>query len=213
MSDIIQTNASERLQQLHSQISACRYCRQDFGFEPSPVLFGSSLAKIMQISQAPSLTVHNTGKPFNDASGRRLRSEWYKITDETFYNPDNFYIVSIAHCYPGKNPGGGDRRPPRHCADKWLSQELKLVDNKIYIIIGSFAAEYFFPGRKLTDLVFQDLTLNGKPAFVLPHPSPLNMKWFRDHPEFLEKRIIPVQKAVHETLDIALNRTLNFSVF
>ncbi|MFR0985782.1 MAG: uracil-DNA glycosylase family protein [Frisingicoccus sp.] len=53
----------------------------------------------MQISQAPSRTVHNTGKPFNDASGRRLRSEWYRISDETFYNPDNFYIVSIAHCY------------------------------------------------------------------------------------------------------------------
>ena len=118
-------------------------------------------------------------------------------------NPDNFYIVSIAHCYPGKNPKGGDNRPPKCCADKWLSQELRLVQNEIYILIGSSAASYFFPKQKLTDLVFQDLTLNGKKTFVLPHPSPLNMKWFRDYPEFMEKRIIEIEKAVHKTLGIS----------
>lgn len=187
---------------LQKQIEECRHCQSEFGFEPRPILFGNPQAKIMQISQAPSRSVHNTGKPFNDASGRRLRSEWYKITDETFYDPDNFYIVSVAHCYPGKNAGGGDRRPPKCCADKWLTQELKLVQNKIYILIGGAAAEYFFPGKRLTDLVFQNLEINGKPTFVLPHPSPLNMKWFRDYPEFLEKRVFDVEKAVHKILGI-----------
>lgn len=194
---------SNRFQELREQIMACRYCEADFGFEPHPIVFGNSQAKIMQISQAPSRTVHNTGKPFNDASGRRLRSEWYKISDEAFYDPDNFYIVSVAHCYPGKNPKGGDNRPPKCCADKWLCQELALVQNEIYILIGSAAASYFFPKQKLTDLVFQDLTINGKKALVLPHPSPLNMKWFRDYPEFLEKRIYEIEKAVHETLGIS----------
>jgi len=193
---------SDKFQDLRNQIKSCRYCEADFGFEPHPIVFGNPQSKIMQISQAPSRTVHNTGKPFNDASGRRLRSEWYKISDETFYNPDNFYIVSVAHCYPGKNPKGGDNRPPKCCADKWLSQELALVQNKIYILIGGAAASYFFPKQKLTELVFQNLTLNGKPAFVLPHPSPLNMKWFRDYPEFLKKRIYEIEKAVHETLGI-----------
>ena len=187
---------------LREQILSCSQCQSDFGFEPHPIVFGNPSAKIMQISQAPSRTVHNTGKPFNDASGRRLRSEWYRISDETFYNPDNFYIVSIAHCYPGKNPKGGDNRPPKCCADKWLSKELGLVQNEIYILIGSSAAAYFFPKQKLTDLVFQDLTLNGKRTFVLPHPSPLNVKWFRDYPEFMEKRVFEIEKAVHKTLGI-----------
>lgn len=187
---------------LREQILSCRQCQSDFGFEPHPIVFGNPGAKIMQISQAPSRTVHNTRKPFNDASGRRLRSEWYRISDETFYNPDNFYIVSIAHCYPGKNPKGGDNRPPKCCADKWLSQELGLVQNEIYILIGGSAAAYFFPKQKLTELVFQDLTLNGKRTFVLPHPSPLNVKWFRDYPEFMEKRVFEIEKAVHKTLGI-----------
>lgn len=187
---------------LQKQISACRYCQDDFGFEPHPILFGNPNAKIMQISQAPSLNVHNTRKPFDDASGRRLRSKWYQISDETFYNPDNFYIVSIAHCYPGKSASGGDRRPPKCCADKWLVQELSLVQNEIYILIGGYAAAYFFPGEKLTNLVFQDLEMNGKATFVLPHPSPLNMKWFRDYPEFQEKRIQKISAIVHEVLGL-----------
>ena len=192
----------QKFKTLQKQIDECRHCQSAYGFKPHPILFGNMNAKIMQISQAPSRTVHNTGKPFNDACGRRLRSEWYDISDETFYNPDNFYIVSTAHCYPGKNPNGGDQRPPKCCAEKWLSQELKFVQNEIYIIIGGIAAEYFFPSQKLTNLVFQNLEINGKPAFVLPHPSPLNMKWFQDYPIFLEKRVLDVRKAVHTVLGI-----------
>ena len=44
------------------------------------------MLKIMQISQAPSLNVHNTLKPFNDLSGKKLREKWYDIDDETFYD-------------------------------------------------------------------------------------------------------------------------------
>lgn len=192
----------EKFQALQKQIADCRECESEFGFEPHPVLFGKPNAKIVQISQAPSLTVHKTGLPFNDASGRRLRSEWYKISDETFYNPDNFYIVSIAHCYPGKNPKGGDKRPPKSCADRWLNRELELVHNKIYLLVGGYAAQYFFPKEKLTDLVFKDLTINGKPAYILPHPSPINMNWFRDNPEFMKYRVPEIAKAVHSALDI-----------
>lgn len=183
-----------------SKIRSCRQCRDLFGFEPNPIVFGSPISRIMQISQAPSKTVYETGKPFNDASGRRLRQEWYQITDDQFYNPVNFYIVSIAHCYPGKAPKGGDRRPPTDCAKRWLRKEMKLVDNQIYILIGKIAADFFFPGRNFTDLVFEDQIIQDKPAYILPHPSPVNVKWFLDHPEFLDYRIIEVSRIVRQTL-------------
>lgn len=195
-------NGSKRLVDLHSQILQCRLCRDTFGFEPHPVVQGNPGARIMQISQAPSKRVHETGRPFNDASGKRLRGEWYRISDEDFYNPDHFYIVSMAHCYPGKSPGGGDRRPPRVCSEQWLLKEMELVDNEIYIIIGGIAAEFFFPGEKITSLAFEDREINGKPAYILPHPSPLNMKWFRDYPEFTEKRILKIREEVHRVLGI-----------
>ena len=192
-----------QLVHLQNQTLQCRSCQDVFGFEPHPIVQGNHNAKIMQISQAPSKSVHETGRPFNDASGRRLRREWYRISDEDFYNPDYFYIVSMAHCYPGKAPGGGDRRPPRICSEQWLLREMELVDNEIYIIIGGIAAGFFFPQEKITTLAFENKQINGKPAYVLPHPSPLNMKWFKDYPEFTEKRILEVQKEVHKVLGLS----------
>lgn len=185
---------------LQQQILQCRLCQENFGFEPNPIVLGNNNAKIMQISQAPSKRVHETGKPFYDASGRKLRGEWYQISDEDFYNPDNFYIVSMAHCYPGKGNGKGDRHPPKICSKKWLLKEMELVNNEIYIIIGGIAANFFFPGDTITSLAFEDKQINGKPTYILPHPSPLNIKWFKDYPEFMEQRIVTIQNEVHKIL-------------
>lgn len=197
---IVQDNDKSRLVSLQNRISQCRICQDAFGFEPRPIVQGNYNSKIMQISQAPSKSVYETGKPFNDASGRKLRGEWYQISDEAFYDPDNFYIVSMAHCFPGKSPGGGDRRPPKVCSEQWLSKEMELVDNQIYIIIGGIAAEYFFPGEKITKLAFVDRQINGKPAYILPHPSPLNMNWFRDNPTFTSERVPRIRAEIHKVL-------------
>ena len=185
---------------LKKEIEACRLCQPEFGFEPHPIVWGNPQAKIMQISQAPSKTVHETYRPFNDASGRRLRQDWYGIEDEVFYNPDYFYIVSVGHCYPGKLPGGGDRRPPKRCRELWLRQELEFVKNEIYIIVGKMASDFFFPKREFTSLVFENQQIMGKQAYVIPHPSPLNMKWFKDHPEFEAVRIKEISAAIHKLL-------------
>lgn len=190
-------------EQLRQEILRCRLCEERFGFEPHPVFQGNVHSKIMEIGQAPSRTVHLTGKPFNDASGKKLREDWYHISDEQFYDPDNFYIVSVARCFPGKAPGGGDRQPPKSCAKRWLAKEIELVDNELFILIGRYAADFFFPKRDFTSLIFQDLELNGKPAFVLPHPSPLNVKWFLDHPEFERVRVKEIESAVRQVLGLS----------
>ncbi len=187
-------------QAVREDILRCGLCEKRFGFEPHPVVFGNEKAPIVQISQAPSRHVHITRRPFDDASGRTLRGVWYRITDEFFYDPDRFFLTSMGHCYPGKAPGGGDRQPPRVCARTWMHRELATVQNEMYVIIGSLAAGFFFPGQPFPDLVFRDQRLDGKPAFVLPHPSPLNSRWFAQYPLFLERRIVAIRRAVHATL-------------
>lgn len=185
---------------LRHAIEACRLCEADFGFTPRPVVRGNPAARIMQISQAPSRTAHGTGLPFDDASGRTLRHDWYQIDDDTFYNEDNFYITALGHCYPGRAPHGGDRPPPKRCAQTWLEKEMDAVDNRIYILIGGHAAGYFFPREKLSSLVWRDVTLRGKPAYVLPHPSPLNVRWFKANPAYFDERLPVVRAAVKEAL-------------
>ncbi len=184
-------------QELQEQIKKCEYCKEKFGFKPHPIFWGKQNSKIVQISQAPSKDVHNSMKPFTDASGKTLKYDWYQITDEEFYNQDLFYIGALSHCYPGKDKNGNDKKPPKICYTKWIKQELELLDNQIYIIIGSIAAKTFFPNTPFQELVFQNNTLNNKLAIVLPHPSPLNKKWLKDHPEFLQTRIKEIRKIIN----------------
>lgn len=150
--------------ELKQEILNYRKCRGKFGFEPRPIVMGSANSKIIHISQAPSQNVHNTLKPWNDASGNRLRNEWYHVSDEVFYDLDNFYFTSIVHCYPGKSPNGGDKLPPKMCAKTWLVREIQEVNNKMFILVGSKAASFFFPNEDFTSLVFKDCVINGKPA-------------------------------------------------
>ena len=187
-------------EELRAEMWKCRDCRELFGFEPRPVCMGNSSAKIFQVSQAPSIHVHNSGRSFDDASGRRLRDKWYRISEGVFYDPDMFYITSVGHCYPGKSKNGGDNPPPKICAQKWLRREVGLVDNDIFILIGKAAADFFFPKRDFRELVFDDHMIGGKPAYVLPHPSPLNVRWFKENPEFEESRLSDVRNAVHKVL-------------
>lgn len=186
---------------LISELKKCKICKENFGFTPHPIFLGNINSKIIQISQAPSKTVHETLKPFTDQSGKKLKYEWYNITDEIFYNPDNFYIAALAHCYPGKDKNGNDKAPPKICYEKWIKKELEYINNKIYIIIGAKSAKIFFPNEKFNELIFKNNYINNKLAIVLPHPSPLNIKWFKEHPNFMSKRIYEIREILKETLE------------
>lgn len=192
----------EKFDDLINNLKKCEICREKFGFQPHPIFLGSVDSKIVQISQAPSATVHITLKPFSDMSGKRLKYKWYKIDDEIFYNPNNFYIAALSHCYPGKGKNGNDKMPPKICYETWIKKELDYINNQLYIIIGSKAAKVFFPNENFNDLVFKNNYINDKLAIVLPHPSPLNIKWFNDHPNFMEKRIYEIRKIIYDILQI-----------
>ena len=187
-------------EELKSKIEKCRYCEEKFGFEPHPIFWGKQNSKIVQISQAPSNNVHNNLKPFTDQSGKTLKYEWYQINDEIFYDKEIFYIGALAHCYPGKDKNGNDKQPPKCCYDKWVKEELKLIDNELYIIIGAKACKTFFPNEKFEELVFKNNYLNNKLTLVLPHPSPLNKKWIKDHPKFVNERLIEIRKIINEII-------------
>ena len=57
------------------------------------------------------------------------------------------------------------------------------------------------PKEKFNSLIFKDNYINGKLAIVLPHPSPLNIKWFKEHPEFMNKRIFEIRKIINKILN------------
>ena len=174
--------------------------KEKFGDFACPI-WGNQAAKIVSISQAPSLSVIKNKKPFSDKSGEKLRRVWYKVTDEVFYNPDNFYFTAIGMYFPGKDKKGADRKPTYEWAKVWLTKELSYLRPQLYLILGKVAAKYFFPKGDFPQLVFSDQRINETLTFVLPHPSPLNIKWFMDNPDFEKKRLLEVRRAINSVLN------------
>ena len=196
-------NKEERLfrfEQLKTQLQHCRVCHNLMKDELRPVFQGHLDSKIFQISQAPSRRVMETGLPFNDASGRKLKQEWYQVTDEQFYDPRLFYIASIARCYPGKAKNSGDLQPPKQCAELYLRRELELVQPQRIVLIGRYAAQWLFPALALEDLIFHTQDFREIPVFVLPHPSPLNRKCLKDHPDFEQCRMPEIRAQIQAVI-------------
>jgi uracil-DNA glycosylase family 4 len=108
-------------------------------------------------------------------SGKTLRS-WFGLSDEVFYNRGSIYLTSIGKCYPGKNQKGTDKFPNLICAEKWLKKEIKLVNPKLIITVGSFAFSWFFPKQKfLRNVDGKVKRWHGIKTSCLPRPSGANV--------------------------------------
>ncbi|RLV60755.1 uracil-DNA glycosylase family protein [Parashewanella curva] len=178
-----------QLARLLEQISHCQVCAGQLPFEPKPVLQVSTSAKILIAGQAPGMKVQQTGIPFNDPSGDRLR-RWLGVSREQFYDPNLFAIMPMGFCYSGKGKSG-DLPPRPECADKWRESLLALLPNiELTLVIGQYALQYHLSSKQtVTEQVhaWRDVIPEYLP---LPHPSPRNNRWLQKHLWF-EQEVIP----------------------
>ena len=187
------------MEELLADIRKCTICK-DF-IEPNPVVLASKQSKIIIVGQAPGIKVHQSGIAWDDASGKQLR-KWLGVTDAQFYDTNNFAIVPMGFCYPGKGKSG-DLPPRKECAPKWHQPLLDEMPNvKLIILIGMYAQNYHLKDkakRTLTETV--DAFHEYLPDyFVLPHPSPRNRFWLTKNPWF-EKEVLPqLKKMIKELL-------------
>lgn len=180
------------MEELLLEIQECKIC-ENF-IEPRPVVFASKDSKIIIIGQAPGTKVHKSGIPWDDASGKQLRT-WLGVTNEQFYNVTNFGIIPMGFCYPGKGKSG-DLPPRKECAPKWHKLLINKMQNvELVLLIGMYAQKYYLKEeakRTLTDTVNHYEEYLPK-YFVLPHPSPRNRFWLTKNPWF-EKDVLPELK-------------------
>lgn len=168
----------------------------------TPIQWGNPNAKVVIIGQAPSRLGQIAGKPFWDKTGEKMRREWFKVSNDVFYNPDLFYLTALGLVFPGKDKNGGDKRPDVRETGKWLTQELRFLSPDIYLLLGKMSSDFFFPKMDFGELVFKNQVLFGQKAFALPHASPLNIKWYKDHPKFLTERVHEIRRELYEALNI-----------
>lgn len=155
----------------------------------------SATARLLIIGQAPGSKVHATGIPWNDPSGRRLRS-WLGLNDQCFYDEAQVAIVPMAFCYPGKGRSG-DLPPPPLCAQQWHKSVLSQLPNvELTLLIGNYSQTYYLSDNKpktLTDTVKAYESFLAEGLFPLPHPSPRNTLWLKKNAWF-EVNVLPELK-------------------
>ena len=157
-------------------------------------------ARILLAGQAPGRRVHESGVPFEDPSGDRLR-EWMGIEHATFYDPARIAILPMGFCFPGSSKGG-DLPPRAECAPAWRELLLAQMPRiELTLVLGAHAHRYHFADdrdsltRRVAD--WQRYWPNVVP---LPHPSPRNNRWLKQNPWFATELLPALQTRIDEIL-------------
>ncbi|MEE3486812.1 MAG: uracil-DNA glycosylase family protein [Bulleidia sp.] len=164
-----------------------------------PVFQASPEARIVLIGQAPGRKVQETGIPFNDQSGRTLMS-WLGM-DEPFFHSEKVGILPVDFYYPGKGKSG-DLPPRTIMASRYHDRLLACMPKaKLRILIGRYAVDWYLKDRMKENLT--ETVRNYKDYlpeyFPVVHPSPLNQRWQKNNPWFMEEVVPALQKEILRT--------------
>lgn len=208
---------------LAAAIRQCRICVEhpDKGrpldHEPRPVLQVSRTARICIAGQAPGIRAHESGIPFSDPSGVRLR-QWMGIDEPTFYDASRIAILPMGFCFPGFDAHGGDLPPRPECARTWQTRLMaELPDLQLLLLVGGYAQRWHLKRMQappelarlgVNDTVMHWREIHDNPALVprcivLPHPSWRNSGWLNRNPWFEVELLVELRRAVHGLLHTA----------
>ena len=182
------------LETLLERARACTLCEATLPLGPRPVLRAHTDARVLIVGQAPGTRVHETGVPWDDPSGERLR-DWLAVDRDTFYDATRFAIVPTGFCYPGRK-GGGDAPPRPECAPRWHPPLLAALPAvRLVLLIGAHAQAYYLgPERRTLTERVRDYAALLPDRFPLPHPSPRNRRWLVQRPWF-EAEVVPALRS------------------
>ncbi len=190
---------SDDLDAFLGEIRGCAHCASHLPLGPRPVLRAEASARLMIVGQAPGTKVHESGIPWNDASGRRLR-EWLDLTDEVFYDESRVAIVPMGFCYPGANPRGGDNPPRPECAPMWHPPLRGMLPHvELTLLVGQYAQRYYL-GKERRKTMTE--TVRAFRAYLpdylpTPHPSWRTTHWQKKNSWFDAEVIPELRKRVH----------------
>ncbi len=187
---------NESLTTLVAAARACNLCADRLPLGPRPVLRAAASARLLIIGQAPGTRVHQTGVPWNDASGNRLR-DWLLMTPDVFYDESRVAIIPMGLCYPGCNPRGGDLPPRPECAPAWHDRlRAYLPDVKLTILAGGYAQRHYLGARgKSTVTETVAAWRSYLPDYApLPHPSWRTRGWVARN-RWFEAELLPDLRA------------------
>ena len=191
---------------LTQDIRACHICADRFAHtrtahRPRPIVWFNAAPRILIAGQAPGLRVHESGKPFWDRSGDRLR-DWLGVDQDRFYDVAKIAIVPMAFCFPGYNAAGADLPPPKVCAQTWHEKVMKHIGRvPLTLLIGAHAQRWHLKTSGTVDATVKGWRDHAPRVFPLPHPSWRNTGWVKKNPWFETDLLPALQAQVKDVLD------------
>ncbi|WP_041367709.1 uracil-DNA glycosylase family protein [Methylocella silvestris] len=198
-------SSASSLSAIAQRIRACRLCLDSprgavLPHEPRPVLRVSGSARLLIASQAPGIRVHQSGLPFNDASGDRLRL-WMNVSRDAFYDESRIAIAPMGFCFPGHGPARSDLPPRPECRALWHDELFAAMGQVDCVLaIGRYAQDYHFArlgrplpkGARLDEIVrrWREFAGSAPKIIALPHPSWRNSGWLKRNPWF-DAEVLP----------------------
>ncbi|MBM3804806.1 MAG: uracil-DNA glycosylase family protein [Acidimicrobiia bacterium] len=186
---------------LLSEVRRCTLCAEHLPLGTRPVLQLDRQARILVAGQAPGRRVHESGVPFADASGDRLR-EWLDLPAAIFYDARRGAILPMGFCFPGRGKAG-DLPPRSECAATWRDRLMRQLANlRLTLVIGRYAQAYHLTvaGNSVTGAV-RSWRKHWPVVVPLPHPSPRNNLWLRRNPWFEEELLPCLRRRAKEVLE------------
>lgn len=185
---------------LLAEVRACSICHEYLPLGPRPIVQLHPAARILIAGQAPGRKVHESGIPFDDASGERLRA-WLGMSREVFYEARKVAILPMGFCFPGTG-SSGDLPPRTECAAAWRTELLLRMKNlRLTLVVGQYAQAFHLPEQaaSVTELV-KNWRNNWPHTVALPHPSPRNNLWLKRNPWFEEELLPQIRMRILEVL-------------
>jgi uracil-DNA glycosylase len=179
------------LETLLAEIRACRACAPYLPHEPRPVITVKRTTRLLIAGQAPGRRVHESGVPFDDPSGDRLRG-WMGVDRATFYGDPAIGVAAMAFCYPG-TVKGADLPPPARCAALWRKDLIAALPRTELTLLLGRPAHLWALGKAAKpsmDAQVRAWRETLPSVLCLPHPSWRNTAWLKRNPWF-EDEVTP----------------------
>jgi uracil-DNA glycosylase len=169
------------------------------GYEP--LYTASETAKLVIIGQAPGREAQESMIPWNDKSSIILR-DWLGVSDEQFYDDSIVSLLPMDFYFPGKGKTG-DLKPRKDFAPMWHEKILnEMPEVGLIILVGNYSQKYYLKKEyksNLTETVKCYEQYLPK-YFPIVHSSPLNFRWQKRNPWFVESVVPKLRITISELL-------------
>lgn len=193
------------LNQVKSELSGCSICADRFQatatrHTPRPVVWFQKDARILIAGQAPGMRVHQSGVPFDDPSGDRLR-DWMGLDRNVFYDQARVAILPMAFCFPGYDAKKSDLPPPPVCAETWRARIVSALGSvRLTLLVGGYSQRWHLGMKSGVTETVKEWRKHSPETIPLPHPSWRNTSWIKKNPWFETDLLPELKTRVNEAL-------------